>query len=247
MTVNPDEFMADEFKARHGYLPLSIQEEGYLAFCQKHHMKNPWTIWGEIRFRADPDHVVLFEQAINLVVQAHDILRTSFRYDGERWERAIADSMVYSLPCHDIKDLEDAEKAEILENFSKLNRLAAFPVYVAPLFRLNLIRVTGDEFVLFSTIEHLISDGLSSGFLLDQIFFIYQSLIDGETNNAPAKPYLTSVRRKNPQKPCLFQENPGLLCRSAPRNDVFAMRAKPEEAIQIRVFWGFLRRTQLNE
>ncbi|MCX7338164.1 MAG: condensation domain-containing protein [Alphaproteobacteria bacterium] len=194
MNTSTNEFTTNDFKAKHEYLSLSLQEDGYLTFCQKYEMKNPWILSAEVRFRGgSPSHIVFLEQAINIVIQAHDILRTSYHHNESRWERIVAETMAYSLPCHDIKDLDEAEKAEILSNFSKLNQLATFPSYAAPLFQLDLIRVTDDEFILFMNFEHLIVDGLSAEVFLRQLFSTYQSLIERKIIDLRAKPYLDYV------------------------------------------------------
>ncbi|HNX00111.1 MAG TPA: amino acid adenylation domain-containing protein [Candidatus Cloacimonadota bacterium] len=150
----------------------------------------------------------VLKQALQMVVDHHEILRTSFEMkDGVPTQfihprvrvelpyimipknPSRAGSSLTNQPQHDdifpysnnTPELKDLERRMGTEPFN---------LQAVPLFRFYLVQCSVNEFILFATFHHIMVDGWSTSIFLRDLRSIYASLID---NQPPLFPEL-SVR-----------------------------------------------------
>ncbi|WP_425512945.1 non-ribosomal peptide synthetase, partial [Xanthomonas albilineans] len=141
-------------------------------------------ISGGLRLRGALETQAL-QRALNRIVARHASLRTTFvLVDGQTLQQIAAEDSGFQLIAHDLRDVPDRE--------AKLKRLLAeeaqapFALEHGPLIRGVLIQLAHDEYALFVTMHHIVSDGWSMGILINELSVLYRAFAHGESN--PLKP-----------------------------------------------------------
>ncbi len=109
-------------------------------------------------------NVAKLEEQINKIIARHDSLRMSFSMTT-RPQFAIADQLDFSLNTLDCTRQGLDEKLQSLVQPFDLTTLA--------LFRIELVKISADENILFLDFHHIISDGLSVYHFLDELIQLY--------------------------------------------------------------------------
>ncbi len=105
------------------------------------------------------------EKAINIIIERHEVLRTSFMIDNGEPKQIINDAINYPLNLSKI-DTHNY-KAELKK------KVQPFNLNCSPLFRVELMELSQDDHILFLDFHHIISDGVSISLFLDELFKIY--------------------------------------------------------------------------
>uniref|UniRef100_UPI001CDCD567 condensation domain-containing protein n=1 Tax=Pseudomonas huaxiensis TaxID=2213017 RepID=UPI001CDCD567 len=115
------------------------------------------------------------ERAFGLLVERHESLRTTFFQDDEQATQRVAAATPVRIAVRDVADAAQAREAMAEE----ANR--PFDLEQGPLFRVQLLRLAADRFILLLTLHHIITDGWSMGVLLDECMGYYDALAQGVT------------------------------------------------------------------
>ena len=124
--------------------------------------------------------VQLFENSWQMVMDHHEILRTSFRWQDQKRPLQIVHRQV-TLPFqeHDCRELAPAEQESRMEAFLLADRKTGFDFTQPPLMRLALFRLAADSYRLVWTNHHALLDGWSHSLVLKQVFSVYRAFVDG--------------------------------------------------------------------
>ncbi|MCY8372394.1 non-ribosomal peptide synthase/polyketide synthase, partial [Bacillus haynesii] len=106
-----------------------------------------------------------FENALQIVIQRHEALRTSFLMAGGEPVQKIEKEVDFSIKCREIDSLSIQE---IIKQFVR-----PFDLKKAPLFRTEVIKVDDEEHIILFDMHHIISDGASMGVLTKEICDLY--------------------------------------------------------------------------
>ena len=131
-----------------------------------------------LRIKGALDQAAL-EQCLNEIIRRQEALRTSFISVEGKPRQVIADELTASLPVTDLSDLETAEQAEQIRQWTNTEAKQPFDLTQAPLARARLLKVRDDEHILLFTMHHIISDGWSLGILVNEVAEIYSALVTG--------------------------------------------------------------------
>ena len=136
----------------------------------------------------EPFSLAALREAARIVVQRHEILRTSL------------DASTYSVPMQlvhgdaempvgmrDLRGLGTAEQTDAIGEFAVAERARRFDVSSAPLLRI-FAHVTGDDWWVSLTECHAILEGWSFHSLLMELLSVYRQIRDGETVEEPPRP-----------------------------------------------------------
>ncbi|WDV47159.1 amino acid adenylation domain-containing protein [Clostridiaceae bacterium M8S5] len=119
--------------------------------------------------------------AINQIIKRHEILKTSFGLvDGEPVQ-IINDNIKLAV---DYKEIEESKVNELIKGF-----IEPFDLNIAPLLRVNILKVKSDRYYLLTDMHHIIMDGISRRILVSQFCEFYQSLYNDEIPKLQYKDY----------------------------------------------------------
>ena len=149
--------------------------------------------------------------ALDAIVARHDVLRTRFALlDGEPVHRIVPADEGFDLAEHDLSGLPQHLRERRVEELSRAEARARFELSGGPLIRGALLRLGAEEHVLLITQHHIISDGWSSGVLLQELASLYGAFTEGRPNPLPALPlqYADYVlwQRQRLQQPALNEQ-----------------------------------------
>ena len=119
-----------------------------------------------------------FEQAWQLVINRHSILRTGFI--GEKLKEPI--QVVHrKVPIHiyqeDWSEHDQTEQEILLEQYMTRDREQAFDLSAPPLLRLALFQLNSTSWRFAWSHHHILLDGWSIPILLQEVFYIYSTLL----------------------------------------------------------------------
>jgi amino acid adenylation domain-containing protein len=147
---------------------LSLFDEGNTAY----NMAGVYAIEGKI----DRDAL---QQAFDALMERHESLRTVFKEDtqGEprQWILPAAD-LHFAIAHH---DLRDGNGTAGLQDALALACQAPFDLANGPLLRASLYQTGNSQWVLAYAMHHIISDGWSTGILMDELQQLYHSYRNG--------------------------------------------------------------------
>jgi amino acid adenylation domain-containing protein len=167
--------------------PLSFEQER-LWFLEKlnpgtsiYNTSSPLVLKGKVDIKA-------FEKSVNEIIRRHEILRASFKDEGETPVQTIAPASNLELPLLDYrnlaKEIKDTRVQEILRNVKK----QPFDLSRPPLYRHIILRAAEEEYIYFAVIHHLVFDGLSIRIILKEIKEAYDNFSRGISCQLPDLP-----------------------------------------------------------
>ncbi|WP_415835330.1 non-ribosomal peptide synthase/polyketide synthase, partial [Corallococcus soli] len=128
------------------------------------------------------------QQALDALVQRHEVLRTTFAAGPQGPVQRIASEMVCPFDEVDLGVLpSETREARLREVFAEQAR-RPFDLARGPLFRAVLVRLEEARHVLLALTHHIASDGWSTGVLVRELVALYSALASGQAPALPALP-----------------------------------------------------------
>ncbi|HEY6804759.1 MAG TPA: amino acid adenylation domain-containing protein, partial [Pyrinomonadaceae bacterium] len=126
------------------------------------------------------------EQTFTEIVRRHEVLRTSFVNVDGRAVQVIAEPRPIELRRIDLSEVRDQQA--VVKQLATEESLEPFELSRGPLLRLKLVRLAADEHVVFLTMHHIISDGWSTGVLINEVATLYRAFCEqlGPQASSPA-------------------------------------------------------------
>ncbi|RIK32674.1 MAG: non-ribosomal peptide synthetase [Anaerolineae bacterium] len=177
-----DEFDIPPLKpmTRDGYPRLSFSQERMWFVQQLVPETTAYNITGNVSIKGRLNPQAL-EQAFNMVIDRHEILRTIFEIvDGEPVQ-VIKNSSHLSMPVINLETMSDLERTARLDELLASAAKEPFNLAHGPLIRAFLVRLSDGEHILSTAMHHIISDQWSMGVFSREVASIYDSL----TNKLP--------------------------------------------------------------
>lgn len=105
-------------------------------------------------------------QAVNEIIERHEILRTHFLHYKDNFIQEVEDNFHLEIDCCEYKD------CDILSEMERF--ITPFDLKALPLLRMKIVRIenTSEQYLLFD-IHHIICDGESMGIFFDELEKIY--------------------------------------------------------------------------
>ncbi|MEU4034714.1 condensation domain-containing protein [Streptomyces collinus] len=142
--------------------------------------RSAYNVTAAVRLRGPLDVPVL-RRALGLVVDRHEVLRTTFDLDDGDPVQVIHPSAPVDVTVLDTTEEEFEETAR-----RELER--PFDLRQGPLMRFRLLRLAPDHHVALLAIHHIVTDGLSSGILFGELTAAYADLGAGREPRLPELP-----------------------------------------------------------
>ena len=144
----------------------SQQRESSIAY----NMPTPMILEGPV----DPD--ILFT-SFEQVVERHEALRTIFLVHQGEARQKILSRVSFSFTHLDLRNHADPEQAA--RRLAREEAIRPFDLEQAPLFRMGLVQLAAERYLLLFTTHHIINDGTSLAVILKEWEAFYQAKLEG--------------------------------------------------------------------
>jgi amino acid adenylation domain-containing protein len=165
-------------------LPLSFAQQRLWVLDQLephsslYNMPRALRLTGTLRLEA-------LEDALNGILERHEILRTRYASDKGEPYQIIAPELQQKLPVIDLSELSlpqrEAEARRILQEQASM----PFDLANDLISRHTLLKLADDEHILIMATHHIASDGWSTGVLLRDLTALYETALDGNPTELP--------------------------------------------------------------
>jgi non-ribosomal peptide synthetase component F/thioesterase domain-containing protein len=156
-------------------LPASVVQERFWLLAKldptgsRFHMRATVRLTGPLAREA-------LEKSFQVLVDRHEILRTTFAEQGGGLNQIIASRKIFSLSSLTLEDIAEVNREARLQELLREEARYPFDLLHGPLLRARLFCLQPDDHVLIITTHHIIADGWSQRVLQDEIWSIYESL-----------------------------------------------------------------------
>jgi len=136
----------------------------------------------------------LFEEAINLLVQKHDTLRTVLTEDEDEDGvpmLAYAEKLTVTVSVRDFSIEAEAHEAAMV--WMQQRFIEPFELTGQPLFRYDLVKISDDNYYWLIQYHHLIVDGYAVALLNRSMAEIYTQLTHGQAAPLESPSYVTFI------------------------------------------------------
>jgi amino acid adenylation domain-containing protein len=156
-------------------IPLSYAQQRLWFLQQLEPQSVAYNIHWAVRLRGHL-HLSALEQALSLLIERHETLRTSFPSEDGQPRQLIHPPAPASLPLVDLSDLQVEQRERAAIELVSEERETAFDLWTCPPVRWHLLRLADDEHILLLVLHHIISDGWSMNILIQELTQLYTSL-----------------------------------------------------------------------
>ena len=145
-----------------------------------------------IRLQGDLD-IVTLEKAFNQLIEHHETLRTTFS-SSEQNQKNVPVQIInpptpFILPITDLGDIPEEERETEAERLSHKEISTPFNLSTGPLFRLRLLQLDENHYIVVLVIHHIISDGWSMGLIVREMATLYQTYMEDKPASLPKLPF----------------------------------------------------------
>ncbi len=164
---------------RSGDLPLSFAQQR-LWFLDQLQGPSPTYNLPEAYRLIGILQVTVLEQALNALVQRHEVLRTAFpSVEGQPVQRIHSD-LPLPLLVVDLRHLAESEQTAELNHMLSQAARQPFDLAQLPLVRVTLYELSDHEHILLVNIHHIIADAWSMEVWWRDLNALYQALLEGQ-------------------------------------------------------------------
>ncbi|MFI9722925.1 amino acid adenylation domain-containing protein [Streptomyces sp. NPDC052396] len=121
--------------------------------------------------------------ALRGIVRRHEVLRTTFRLDGDRLTQVVHPPADVPVRLVDLTGRPD-DTARLMREEAR----RPFDLAQGPLLRVTLFRLAPQEHVALLAVHHAVTDGWSNGILLEELVVSYRDLRAGRPDSTPPPP-----------------------------------------------------------
>ena len=168
-------------------LPLSYAQERLWFLNQLDPASPAYTLMVALQIQGDLD-IHALEESVNILIQRHEALRTTFIVTNGIPRQVIAPSTYINLLMRDLSDYSPSVRNREVERWSTEESLQPFDLSQRPLLRVTLLRLSEQEHRLLLAIHHSITDAWSMGILTSELSTVYTALVRKSAYSLPALP-----------------------------------------------------------
>ena len=134
-------------------------------------------------------NIPAFERAWQRVIERHEVLRTSFHWEGMQAPLQQVHKQVFMpIETQDWRGIAAAEQERELETYLLQDRSLGFDLTTPPLMRLTLLRLQDGEHLFVWTFHHILLDGRARLIVLKEVSFFYEADCHGQDMELPVAP-----------------------------------------------------------
>lgn len=164
--------------SRRGPYPVSFAQQRLWFIQQLAPRSASYNIPSAVRLTGDLDIDVL-KRCFGEITRRHEILRTTFVERNGQPVQSIAPATEPALPLIDLRHHQKDERESRARQLVDEEAGQPFDLETGPLFRLKLLLLAANEFVLVVVMHHIISDGWSMTVLVNELTALYEAFSEG--------------------------------------------------------------------
>ncbi|MEB3150561.1 MAG: condensation domain-containing protein [Sphaerospermopsis sp.] len=169
------------------YFPLSFAQQRLWFVEQIQPGNSSYNILLAIRLTGELNLTYL-EKSFQEIITRHEILRTSFIAVKGEPQQVIYPHLPLKLAISHIQKLPAAAQEQEITNLVFQEAKQPFDLTQIPLFRVKILQLNSQEFVLVLTMHHIITDAWSIEILVAELITIYQGYFHQRPVNLPELP-----------------------------------------------------------
>ncbi|ELX07967.1 linear gramicidin synthase subunit C [Janthinobacterium sp. HH01] len=168
-------------------LPLSFAQQRLWFIDQFESASALYNIPAAVRLSGALD-VAALRRTVNEIVRRHEALRTSFASADGTPVQVIAPVLELALEAQDLSELPQAEREAKAQWLVQDEAQTPFDLSNGPLIRARLLRLSETEHIVLLTVHHIVSDGWSTGILVQEVAALYAAYVEQRPSPLPELP-----------------------------------------------------------
>ncbi len=123
-----------------------------------------------------PVNAAVLERAFHEIVRRHEILRAVIQERDGDPAHSIVPDLELRVPLTDLRNIPADQRDARMEHICMQEARRNFDLAQGPLFRIGLLRMEEQRFILMLTVHQIICDGWSIGLIMEELQEIYSAL-----------------------------------------------------------------------
>ncbi|RPK07111.1 Malonyl CoA-acyl carrier protein transacylase [Bacillus subtilis] len=149
------------------------------------------------------------ENSFKKLIEKYDILRTVFLHENVKHPlQVVFKKRDAEVEFYNVKDLEEIQQEEYINNFLKKDRERGFDLSRDLLMRLSLIKIADKRYHMILSSHHILMDGWCQGIVLNDLFEMYQQLNQKKPivieKVTPYSEYINWLKKQNEEEARLY-------------------------------------------
>ncbi|WP_256676604.1 condensation domain-containing protein, partial [Pseudomonas sp. PICF6] len=182
-----DAVQARSSRSRPDRAPLSFAQQRLWLEQQRDPNRSAYNLPRALRLTGELNADAL-EQALNRVIDRHDILRTAFTEIDGAATQVIERNASLIVHRENLAALDQPTRELALSQRIEQHARQPFDLTQAPLMRATLLRLGSDEHVLLLNMHHIVSDAWSNTILMQDMAMAYARALLGDPSTLPPLP-----------------------------------------------------------
>lgn len=164
-------------------IPLSFSQESIWVAEKLFPNKSLNNIAGVCVFRGKFD-IDIFYNAASVVIERHEIFKTVFVIENEKpYQKFLNKKRTLNKTFFDLENISEKLKESEAKKYILTEGKKPFNLSEDLLIRFSILRFSETEHHILGCMHHIVSDGWSTGILLNEIFSVYQNMVRGIEHN----------------------------------------------------------------
>lgn len=127
-------------------------------------------------------NVELMRQSFSTLIQRHNVLRTTFLLEKVKQPlQVVLTERPLQFVFESRADISSLDEKQWIQQYLEKDRQRGFNLTRDPLIRLSMLQTSPREYICVLTFHHILMDGWCSDLLLCELFEIYTSLVEGQS------------------------------------------------------------------
>src|SRR5215831_6622644 len=133
-------------------------------------------------------NAAILEQSLNEVIRRHEVLRTAFPSLQKNAVQVVLEMEEFRLQTEDLRNLEPEKRENEARRLMRQEVETPFDLNSGRLIRGLLLRMADEDYVLLLTLHHIVTDGWSTGILLQEMAILYEAYLKNKRSPLPELP-----------------------------------------------------------
>ncbi|WP_394836372.1 amino acid adenylation domain-containing protein [Pendulispora rubella] len=164
--------------------PLSFAQQGLWFLEQLEPGRPTYNIADFLRVHGKLD-ALAFERALMQVVGRHDILRTALVTENGTASQKVLPHVHLPFERIDLRGIAREQREVAMRERALEHAREPFDLARPPLLRAALVTLDESDYVILLTAHHIVTDGWSTGVLVQEIVALYSAALEGQELRLP--------------------------------------------------------------